>query len=153
MKSVIDLLSDNDILSQIIKRERPGNYELLHKDYDLKITPTTQGLSQYPCIKLTFGDLDVLSFDKRRYIELFLFSDYLFFKISATETQDSRRLSFEKSRRKNDPSLIIGSFGVKITCDYDKYKELCEFKGKYHVHKKQSGTTEYYYVCRSEKIQ
>lgn len=149
MKSIIDMIPASIIAKNIIKRERYGDYELLCKDYDLKIVPTTQGSDKYPCIKVTFGDLEELR-GNGRFVEFYLYNDYLFFRIFATETRDSRKLSFEKSKRVNEPSLVIGSFGCKIACEKEEYKTLCTFSGKYRA--KKTDETKFYYISKSEKI-
>ena len=147
----IDLITYDDLKKCIIKRKNAHeeHYQMSVKDYDVKITPTTQGSYQYPCIKLTFGNLKTL--EHNSFVTLYLTDDSLFFIFSPNNTLHSRKLTFEKSDKRSNGSIVYGSYGVKITCSEREYKILSGFEGKYKIHPHLMGE-KVFYVCIDEKL-
>ena len=148
MSSILDLLSLQTIINCEIPRQRPlisDNYTLVEKNYDVKITPTTQGTLKYPCVKVYFGKHEIL--DMGEYLNLYITEEYLFFRVSDTYTENSRKLSFEKVHREKADK---GSMGAKIACEEQYYALLASYTGKYILHKWKS---DFYYISKSERNQ
>ena len=148
MKAV-DLISLSELERCIIKRKHcaDGDYQMTVKDYDLKITPATQGAYKYPCIKLTFGAVKAVA--GGGYIMVFLTEDYMFFSISLERLLHSRKLTFEKSAKQSDTDVVYGSYAAKISCNASEYKTFSEYEGKYKIHHVGA---DLFYVKLSEKF-
>lgn len=170
--NIIRFLKVEDIKNNKVRKifnKYDKDKRLYGKDYDLKITLTTQGRTKTPCLKFLFSNCEMIKnlieeqggFEKignkvPGYLSIYHIpyieelKRYLFLSVSFEFETHSRALSCETSARISETAEYV-SLGAKIACEPKGFKLLTEFEGKYKLHSTDVDT-DLYYIDLHEKL-